>query len=83
MWQGNPYMEALRGSMNVKDGVGHPRVLEVPELWDVSQGVLHVGSGTNSREKRAVINEAGRAEPSKPFDIRYGAAGFGVCPAGQ
>jgi hypothetical protein len=55
--------------------------LEVSEPWDISQGVWHVGSGTISREKCAVVNQAGKAEPSKLSDIRYGTTGFRVCPA--
>lgn len=34
-------------------------------------------------EKITILSKAGRAEASKPLDIRRGATGFGVCPAGS
>lgn len=34
------------------------------------------------REELIAIRKAAKAEPAEPFDIRCGAAGLGVCPAG-
>ena len=54
----------------------------MPESWVAYQGELLAGCGTSLRERDVEINKAeGTWRPEEHFDIRYGDAEFGVCPA--
>lgn len=62
-----------------------PGLCRRPKMLVVPEGCLPgkaAGSGTApEREVWCVAaGKAGRAEPSKPFDIRHKVTGFGVCP---
>lgn len=45
----------LHETVKVTPGcVGYPRMLEVPEMWFISQGELQTEHGTSPRERRAL-----------------------------
>lgn len=48
-------------------------------LWDIYQRELHTGSRTSLRGMYLAGGKAVMAEIFKPFDIRHGVSGFGVC----
>ena len=57
-------------------------MFEMPELWDICQGKLLIGSGTSPRE-RSLPQSTKMKEMEicqECLDIRYGNAEFGVCP---
>lgn len=70
-------MELCKCDLNC---IGDIKTLEVPEPWDVYHGELLTGNGTSPRGKWIAVSRAGRAEPSKLFDIRPGASGSEFCP---
>lgn len=57
------------------------KMLEVSEPGDICQEPSHTRIRTNPW-KRGLYLAGSEAELSKPFDIRCGATGFGVCPTG-
>lgn len=56
------------------------KILERSVPWDISQGELHIGSGSNMREERAAkLEEWSHLRPSNA-DMKLQV--FGVCPTG-
>lgn len=56
-----------------------PKMLVVPESWMFARESMQ-GVEQPQREECVIAGKAGRAEPSKPFDIRHKVTGSGVCP---
>lgn len=56
------------------------KMLVVPESWMFARESCMQGVEHPQREECVTAGKAGRAEPSKPFDIRHKVTGFGVCP---
>lgn len=56
--------------------------LENPELWDICQGMLYTGRGTNPG-KRCMLQATtlGGESQLSPFDTGHGTAGLDVCTA--
>lgn len=57
-----------------------PKMLVVAESWMFARESCMQGVEHPQREECVAAGKAGRAEPSKPFDIRHKVTGFGVCP---
>lgn len=57
-----------------------PKRLVVPESRMSARESCMQGVEQPQREECVAAGKAGRAEPSKPFDIRHKVTGFGVCP---
>lgn len=73
-------MKLWKWSLDCVRDPQEPKMLEMPVLWEICQRRLHTRSGTSPRENMCCSHKAERMEPSKPFDIRHGVTGFGICP---